>query len=278
MSFSSFLTGLLCRTTGFLPRSNALEAVARSYSNRFHGENSMEPEKNGEYAVLRAIAPGLRTIIDVGANRGDWAAEALRLAPKTELRLFEPNPQLVDKLRSRFSAVQNLQITAVALGDEISTRNLIVFEGADEVGSFHTLEGVRIDAAGIPKKIEVCCSTLDTAFGTAVIASPCLLKLDVEGHELAVLRGGQNLLAGGAIDYVQFEYHATWIYSRSFLRDVFELLGPHYRFYKILGDGGLLSITRYTQDIERFQYSNYLCIHRNARSPDLPVTELNITV
>ena len=278
MSYSSLITSLLCRGAGHLPHSNALEAIAHSYSNSFHGENSMDPERNGEYAILRAIGPALKTIIDVGANCGDWAAEARRMAPQAELRLFEPNPKLVKKLQQRFSAAQKTEITSVALGDDVSPRDLLVFERADVLGSFHTMEGINIDALGAPLKISVNCSTLDSVLTEEVIESPCLLKLDVEGHELAVLRGGQNLLAGGSIHYIQFEYHATWIYSRSFLRDVFELLGTNYRFYKILGGGGLLSISRYSQDIERFQYSNYLCVHKSALVPDVPVRTLKITV
>jgi hypothetical protein len=45
-----------------------------------------------------------------------------------------------------------------------------------------------------------------------------MIKIDAEGHDLAVLRGGQQLLKTHAISVLQFEYNHRWIYSRTYLR------------------------------------------------------------
>ncbi len=53
-----------------------------------------------------------------------------------------------------------------------------------------------------------------------------LVKIDAEGHDLAVLRGGERLFAWKRVSIVQFEYSIRWVDARCFLRDAFELLQP----------------------------------------------------
>jgi hypothetical protein len=88
-----------------------------------------------------------------------------------------------------------------------------------------------------------------------------LLKLDVEGLELAVLRGAGELLTNGAIRNIQFEFGGCNIDSRTFFRDFWELLGPHYKIHRIVNDG-LAAIERYDERLEQFLTTNFLAIWR----------------
>lgn len=87
-----------------------------------------------------------------------------------------------------------------------------------------------------------------------------LLKLDVEGHELDVLKGAKHMLAQGQIKRIHFEYGGTYIDARILLKNFFDLLLPlGYRCYKIYPNS-LHLVERYDQVLENFQYSNWLAI------------------
>ena len=60
------------------------------------------------------------------------------------------------------------------------------------------------------------------------ISPPGFIKIDVEGHELSVLRGAQALFAGpNAPAMLQIEYGETYIPSGSTLQALYQLLEPH---------------------------------------------------
>ena len=88
------------------------------------------------------------------------------------------------------------------------------------------------------------------------------LKLDVEGHELAVLAGAGNMLLTGKIKYIQFEFGGCNIDSRTFFRDFYNLLNPRYQIYRVLTDG-LKPISAYRETDEIFVTTNYFAAIRN---------------
>jgi hypothetical protein len=104
--------------------------------------------------------------------------------------------------------------------------------------------------------------TLDDFCAERGIGRIDLLKIDVEGHELRVLEGARGLLEADAIGFIQFEFNATNIDSRSFFRDFYELLSPRYRLSRIVRDG-LYPIGAYSPRHELFVGPvNYLAEHR----------------
>jgi hypothetical protein len=114
--------------------------------------------------------------------------------------------------------------------------------------AFHEVETVSL------RRIDDICREL-------AIERVDLLKLDVEGHELAALEGARDLLERGAIWAIQFEFGGTNIDSRTFFRDFWQLLSPQYTIHRILWDG-LLPIECYHERLETFLGANYLAIIR----------------
>jgi len=63
-----------------------------------------------------------------------------------------------------------------------------------------------------------------------------LLKVDAEGHELAILRGAQRAIRSGVVDIVQFEFNEMNVTSRVFFKDFYEVL-PGFSFHHMVVDG-----------------------------------------
>lgn len=104
----------------------------------------------------------------------------------------------------------------------------------------------------------------------AAYADQCLLddialvKIDTEGHDLAVLRGAVPLLSAGRIAAIQFEYNHRWVFARAFLRDAFELLqSAGYRLGK-LTPLGVEFYPGWDPELESFVEGNYVALTARA--------------
>jgi FkbM family methyltransferase len=141
---------------------------------------------------------GIRTIIDVGANEGQFAAMARRLFPASRILSFEPIATCYQKLRQDMAGDPLFEAFPYALGDE---------EG---VASFHQNE-FSPSSSMLPMKdshrqafpftshdrvTQIDVRRMDDVLaGRADVVSPVLLKLDVQGFEARVLAGGRATLA-----------------------------------------------------------------------------------
>src|SRR4051794_16077085 len=173
------------------------------------------------------------TILDVGGYQGDYSA-AVREAfgPRATVHVFEPNPALFTQVERRFADDPNTFCHEVALSREAGSATLYENEPGSSRGS---LEPDSFALFGEPpvSSHHVGVRTLDELATEVGIDRIDLLKLDVEGHEVAVLEGAATLLGEGRIDGVQFEFGEADIASRTFLRDFFQILGDRYAVYRV---------------------------------------------
>ena len=140
------------------------------------------------------IAP--RTIIDVGANVGQFTVAASKILRPSRVHCFEPLPDCVSKLRANVSSLTDVHVHACAVGEEDGTCRMRVNYYSPSSSLLPLAEQHR---SAFPEAEEVGCvnveiSTLDRVFGDAPLELPVLLKVDVQGYEAAVLRGAQKLL------------------------------------------------------------------------------------
>lgn len=206
---------------------------ARAMGLQNFASDAVSGESNAAAACLAGrLAP---VVFDVGANEGNWLAAVLRIAPDARLHAFEPQPALAEKIRGRAKGVS---VTNAAVGEHPGT--LTLYDYVHHPGSSHAslLPGV-IDGVhrGTPRSTEVPVITLDDYCHERSIETIDLLKIDVEGFELPVLRGTQRLLESGKVAAIQFEFNEMNVVGRTFLRDFFQLLGPSYQLYRVLPHG-----------------------------------------
>jgi FkbM family methyltransferase len=127
------------------------------------------------------------TIFDVGASYGIWSNAVCKLFPKANYYLFEP---LVDHLPLYqkyldvvLSMHPNFQVHKVAVGNR--SGKIEMYTEPNMYGS------TSLDMSGIEMftPLEVPMIRLDEAIGALDLPVPQLMKIDIQGGELAVLEG-----------------------------------------------------------------------------------------
>jgi FkbM family methyltransferase len=251
---------------GTASRDGALYDACRAYAQHYDdgGDGDADPETNGALEILRAAIPGRQRVFDVGAHRGDWIAAVLAINPALEVHAFEPDPRSVAELRARrFPASASVAINALGLGAEIGRSDLWTYGDATEISSLYrrqTLSGLPAAAPTSAGPVEL--TTLGAYCRSRAITRINYLKIDTEGHDLKVLRGGHGLLSAGAVDLVQFEYGATNIDSRDLLMDFFAFFEDlPYALHKIHPEW-IARHECYDQRLENFAYQNWIAVRR----------------
>lgn len=217
---------------------------------------------SGERAFLKKYLPGENgVLIDVGANEGDYSIEALKYHPGLKVYALEPHPisfkRLVQKTKS------NQSIFPINKG--LSSRRGLVrlFDYKDKDGSAHAslFETVITEIHGADDSVahDVEITTLDALVESNNIDQIVLLKIDTEGSELDVLKGGANSLSKKIVKAIHFEFNEMNIVSRVFFKDFWSLL-EGYRFYRLLPNE-LIEIKHYNAlACEIFAYQNIIAI------------------
>jgi FkbM family methyltransferase len=140
---------------------------------------------------------GFATVLDVGSSRGQFALFAAERFPGATIHCFEPLPEAFDTLKQML-ADGPFEVHPVALGAERGTMELNV-SGRDDSSSLLPIGSSQVELFPGTERARVESVTVDVleSYLGPQLARPCLLKLDVQGYELAVLEG-----AGEALDRV----------------------------------------------------------------------------
>jgi len=195
------------------------------------GARSAEQEAIAIRAVLASTLRSDATYVDVGANRGQILRDAVRVAPRGRHVAFEPIPELAAELAGSFPGVDCRQ-TAVGAGAGVA--EFCHFTRMDGWSGLRRSPEVS-DERGHPRYISVTVSTLEAELAGL---RPSVIKIDVEGAELAAFEGGRAVLAE-ARPVVIFEHvsEAAALYGAT-SEGVWDLLSElGYRIFSVTGEG-----------------------------------------
>ncbi len=154
----------------------------------------------------------LMTVIDIGANRGQFALAA-RTISGARVISFEPLKQAAEIFEGVFADDPAVSLHQVAIGDE-SGEKLIHLSAHDHSSSL--LEIGERQSAVFPGTHEVGTrvvrvGTLDEFISHKDIVSPAMLKLDVQGFELQALKGCKSLI--DRFDFIYCECSFVELYK-----------------------------------------------------------------
>ena len=110
------------------------------------------------------------------------------------------------------------------------------------------------------KRVEI--ETLDGYCGAHGIERIDLLKIDVEGHELDVLRGGEATFSRRGVRLVTFEFGGCNIDTRTYVRDFWYFFMDFgmKSFHRIMPCGRLFRFEGYNESIETFRTTNFVVV------------------
>jgi FkbM family methyltransferase len=256
---AAIATDLTCQAVG----RRTVVRTARYVLSRARLDYPNGLSTNGESALQRWIlrfsqAGELIHVVDVGANVGRWSESMLAAASEagreTDLRLhaFEPDSRAFARLTEALDG-RPASLSKTALSDRQGTSLFYVVAPGAGTNSLYTAPETNPVA-----QENVLTTTLDSYAEQSGVARFTLVKIDAEGHDLAVLRGARTLLAEHRITVAQFEYNHRWIFGRFYLRDAFEfLLALGYRVGKVT-PRGVEFYPSWDADLETFVEGNYL--------------------
>ena len=146
-----------------------------------------------------------KVVIDVGANAGQFAIAAAKLWPRCQVHSFEPVPDSARALARNCETLPSVAVYETALGEREGTAQIHVNRHSHSssilpLGLAHRRAFPEAEEVGT---ITVKVVTLDSFLANLEVSAPVLLKLDVQGYELNVIRGASRFL--GRVDYVLAE-------------------------------------------------------------------------
>lgn len=194
-------------SSGFSARVNEdVFKLEYAYGSRYDREDSAGYEPIVYKALLDNIREGM-VVCDIGAHIGLLTlAAAKRVGPSGRVFAFEPAPDIVRTLRNhvRFNGYERtVDVVNAVVGDVTGTTPFYVYGDSMSASlgrdNLDVLSPQRLTDPQL-KAVEVTMpsTTLDD-FARKRTVEPDLLKIDVEGAELLVLRGARELLTKKAV-------------------------------------------------------------------------------
>ncbi len=189
--------------------------------------------------VARFLQRGM-TVLDIGAHQGLYTLLASKCVGNGgRVLAFEPSPRERKQLflHLRVNRCANVKVLPFALGNETSEAEFFLVDG-NETGC----NSLRPPAVNQPThKIHVGVRRLDEVVRQEGVESVDFIKLDVEGGELAVLRGATGLLEGRPRPVILAEVQdirtQPWGYQA---KEIIQLLrAKGFRWFALGADGAL---------------------------------------
>lgn len=185
-----------------IPRSDLEDpGISRLISEEYSGGGFECTERD---ALLEGIAPG-DLFVDIGAHFGLYSLEVAARFERVRCLAIEPHPKNFASLESavRHNGLSDrIQVVQKAIGRRDGEGYLRL---NTSMGHHLTLDGRAESAGALPVSVV----TLDTLLaGNSLFdaGAGCVLKVDVEGRELAVFEGAENLLRSGRVRSILWEY------------------------------------------------------------------------
>jgi FkbM family methyltransferase len=234
-----------------------LELEVTRFQGKGYGADTTKKEVKALKRFISAKDNSQLTVFDVGAHEGDYTREMLALFPQSYIYCFEPNSFSFDTLSSKFASERRVMLNRLALGEKNSSSDLHF----DKKGSsLSSLVKRRLDYIGLDmnQSETVHVNSIDS-YCKEYSLKPDIVKLDVEGLELSVLKGATATL--DEIRIVQFEFGGANKDSKTFFIDFWEFFRKNnFDIFRITPSGPRL-IQQYSELDEHFRTTNFMAVN-----------------
>jgi FkbM family methyltransferase len=170
-----------------------------------------------------------KTIVDIGANRGQFSLAARQYSPSARIFSFEPLKIPASIFRKIFLNDDLTTIYEVAIGPQESILTIHI-SARDDSSSLLPISAAQINCFPGTEEVDVSeirVSTLDSFLGEQDLIPPALLKIDVQGFEMEALKGCESVI--DKFDFIYCECSFIELYSgQKLVHEVVDWLHRHH--------------------------------------------------
>jgi FkbM family methyltransferase len=166
-----------------------------------------------EHSTVLAGLPSASTVIDIGANKGQFILEAIKWHPDAQYIAFEPLKTERAVMARVLKGIKHLTIHPIALG-AAECRVPIYVSAAPDSSSVLRQAPLQSECFPGTHNIgleEIVMRRCDVVIGRSQLRAPVVCKIDVQGYELNVLQGFGGLLQ--SVDYLIVELTNAQFYD-----------------------------------------------------------------
>jgi FkbM family methyltransferase len=205
-----------------------------------------------------------RTIVDIGANIGNYSLLVNAISESVKIHAIEPVPNNYTELCKNVLHVNNIIPYNMAINEQSGVLSIYDYDDNNsEHASLYKEVFTRLHNNSKVEEFTVKAMSLDEFCEINHIENIFLLKIDTEGNEYNILRSAKRMFAEKKIEIIQFEFNEMNVVSRVFFKDFYDLLHEDYCIYRLLPKG-FLPIRKYKPNQQEwFMFQNIVCIRND---------------
>jgi len=163
--------------------------------------------------------PVLKTIVDIGANRGQFSIAARTAFPSATIHAFEPLPAPSKIFKKIFEKVPNVGLNVCAIGPrkEKAVMHIARKDDSSSLLNISSAQTAIFPGTEEVHQIEASVQRLTERLSADDVLPPALLKLDVQGYEKSALEGCEELLE--CFSFIYAECSFVELYEKQALAD-----------------------------------------------------------
>ena len=191
-------------------------------------ERNIHQKRISKFLQNRSI----KTIIDVGAHKGEFAQKALQMESVNKIIAFEPQKKIFNLLKEKFSDNDKVVLNNFALSEKVEKRIMKInkmtatstlnHEINDNSLYFKFKSFLLYQKNSIIDEEEIDTTTFDTFFNEEIFNENTLLKIDTEGYEMHVLKGSEQKIK--EVKYILIENQFSKMYKNVNFKDCHDFL------------------------------------------------------
>ena len=191
-------------------------------------ERNIHQKRISKFLQNRSI----KTIIDVGAHKGEFAQNALQIESVNKIIAFEPQKKIFSLLKEKFSDNDKVVLNNFALSEKVEKRIMKInkmtatstlnHEINDNSLYFKFKSFLLYQKNSIIDEEEIDTTTFDAFFNGEMFDENTQLKIDTEGYEIHVLKGSEQKIR--EMKYILIENQFSKMYKNVNFRDCHDFL------------------------------------------------------